>query len=206
MNKQSNEPAGNMPVFHRDFHTAGFFIWKKQHYSLAKYRMEMKTLIKIAVLSDTHLPKKGKQLPEIVMEGIQDADLILHAGDWTSLDVYEQLREIAPVIGVFGNVDPPEVKDVFEEKRIIEAGRFRIGITHGHIGKKKKTPERAWEAFQQEELDAIVFGHSHIPYSQMHDDTLLFNPGSPTDKRFQPRFSYGIIEIGEALEAKHIYF
>jgi len=173
---------------------------------MTKYRIEVNPLMKIAVLSDTHMPKKGKHLPEIVIKGIQDADLIIHAGDWTSLDVYEQLKETAPVIGVFGNVDPPEERDFFDEKKIIEAGKFRIGVTHGHIGSKKKTPERAWEAFQQEQLDLIVFGHSHIPYSQMHDDTLLFNPGSPTDRRFQPKFSYGIIEIGEALEAKHLYF
>jgi len=173
---------------------------------MANYRIEVKPFMKIAVLSDTHMPKKGKQLPEIVVQGIHDAGLIIHAGDWTSLDVYEQLKEIAPVSGVFGNVDPPEVTDFFDEKRIIEAGKFHIGVTHGHIGKKKKTPERALEAFQEEKLDIIVFGHSHIPYSQMHDDTLLFNPGSPTDRRFQPKFSYGIIEIGEAWEAKHIYF
>lgn len=162
--------------------------------------------MKIAVLSDTHMPKKGKQLPEVVVNGINDADLIIHAGDWTSLDVYEQLQEIAPVIGIFGNVDPPEVRSVFQEKRIIEAEGFRIGVTHGHIGKKKKTPERAFEAFQQKKLDLIVFGHSHIPYSQMQEGTLLFNPGSPTDKRFQPLFSYGVIEIGEELRAEHVYF
>jgi len=51
-----------------------------------------------------------------------------------------------------------------------------------------------------------VFGHSHIPYKQYHGETLLFNPGSPTDKRFQPEFSYGIVTLGGTLDAEHIYY
>lgn len=74
------------------------------------------------------------------MEGIQDADLILHAGDWTSLDVYEQLREIAPVIGVFGNVDPPEVKDVFEEKESSKLEGFVSVSPTAISGKRKRHP------------------------------------------------------------------
>jgi uncharacterized protein len=164
--------------------------------------------MKIVVLSDTHMPKRAKQLPDTVINGIKDADMIIHAGDWTSLEVYEELKRIAPVIGVYGNVDPPEVREFFEDREIVEVGKIKIGLTHGHLGKKKKTPERALEAFQHEKMDIITFGHSHIPYLQTHGETILFNPGSPTDKRFQPKFSYGIINIneGKPIEGKHVFF
>ena len=164
--------------------------------------------MKIAVLSDTHMPKRAKLLPDTVINEIKDTDMIIHAGDWTSLEVYEELKRIAPVIGVYGNVDPPEVQEFFEVRKIVEVGKIKIGIIHGHLGKKKTTPERALEAFQHEKMDIITFGHSHIPYLQTHGETILFNPGSPTDKRFQPKFSYGIITIneGEPIEVKHVFF
>ena len=160
--------------------------------------------MRIALISDTHLPKRAKKLPEFLMNGLRGAELIIHAGDWTTYEVYDALQSIAPVVGVRGNVDLPELP--FEEKITIVVKGYRIGVVHGHVGKKKTTPDRAYEAFQGQELDMIVFGHSHIPYKQYHGETLLFNPGSPTDKRFQPQFSFGIVTLGETLDAEHFYF
>lgn len=160
--------------------------------------------MRIAVISDTHMPKRAKKLPEILIEGLRGTELIIHAGDWTTIEVYKELQTLAPVIGVRGNIDPPELP--FEEKLTIVIKGYRIGVVHGHVGKKKTTPERAYEAFQNQKLDLIVFGHSHIPYKQYLGEKLLFNPGSPTDKRFQPQFSYGIVTLGETLDAEHFYF
>jgi uncharacterized protein len=138
--------------------------------------------LKIAVIADTHMPKRAKKLPQSLVNGIHDTDIIIHAGDWTTMEVYQELSLIAPVLGVSGNVDTPEVKDKVGEKLIIDKQGYKIGVVHGHLGKKKTTPERALEAFKGEALDLILFGHSHIPYKQYHGDILLFNPGSPTDK------------------------
>ncbi|HET7616156.1 MAG TPA: metallophosphoesterase family protein, partial [Bacillales bacterium] len=65
--------------------------------------------MKIGVVSDTHMPAHGRELPEILLNGLEGVDLILHAGDWQTLEVYERFREIAPVEGVSGNVDGPEI-------------------------------------------------------------------------------------------------
>lgn len=162
--------------------------------------------MRVGIISDTHMPKRAKKLPKKLIEGLQAVDLIIHAGDWTSLDVYHELLQIAPVLGVFGNVDPYEVQEVFEEKVILEVSGFKIGVIHGHAGKKKNTPARALEAFQDNKMDVIIFGHSHIPYKEVIENTLLFNPGSPTDKRFQPQYSFGLMEIHEAIQIEHQFY
>ncbi len=159
----------------------------------------------IGVLSDTHIPKRAKELPQIVLETFKDVDHIIHAGDIICLDVLSQLEALAPVTAVAGNVDPPEIKDLLGEKKTLPLGGFRIGVIHGH-GSRGSTASRALAGFQNEAADCIVFGHSHIPYCRYHGPVLMFNPGSPTDKRRNSHFSFGIIELGATLKAKHIYF
>jgi uncharacterized protein len=162
--------------------------------------------MRIVVISDTHMPKRGKNVPKPLAKELTGADLIIHAGDWNELLVLSQLETFAPVVGVSGNVDLPEVKEVFADKKVLEINGFKLGIVHGHIGKKKTTHERALEAFKDENLDIIIFGHSHIPYQEYHGDTLLFNPGSPTDKRFQKNYSFGILDIEENIHAELISY
>lgn len=161
--------------------------------------------MKIVVLSDTHIPKKAKALPEALSPDLESADLILHAGDWQDPEVFSMLSAFSKVDGVHGNVDGPEVKNLFPEKKIIQAGKFRIGLVHGH-GKGKTTERRAIEAFKGEDVDCIIYGHSHIPVQKFSDGILLINPGSPTDKRKQKQFSYAILEAGDELAARIIYF
>jgi uncharacterized protein len=161
--------------------------------------------MKIVVLSDTHLPKRTKGLPKRLIDELKDADLIIHAGDWQSIDVYNELLSYAKVEGVYGNGDGDDIKSLFREKRIVEVGGFKIGITHGH-GKGKTTEKRAIQAFDREKVDCIVFGHSHIPIKKFENEVLLFNPGSPTDKRRQEKYSFGVFYLGDCLEAEHIYF
>ncbi|OCA90806.1 YfcE family phosphodiesterase [Bacillus sp. FJAT-27225] len=161
--------------------------------------------MKIVVISDTHIPKRSKQLPDELLEEASSADLIIHAGDWQTAQVLEELSTFAKVEGVVGNVDGPELTALLPFKKVIEANGYRIGIVHGH-GKGKTTEKRAIDAFCEEEVDCIVFGHSHIPVLRYEQDILLFNPGSPTDKRRQKYFSFGIIHAGESLVARHIFF
>lgn len=146
----------------------------------------------IGVISDTHMPKRALALPKEVWDGLQGVELILHAGDLADESVLTELEKIAPVYAVHGNIDPPELKAKLPEKRIIEYKGFRIGLTHG-AGEYGSTLGRVMDAFRDEELHAIVFGHSHKPYNERINGTLIFNPGSPTDKRFEVYYSYGLI-------------
>jgi putative phosphoesterase len=151
----------------------------------------------LVLLGDTHMPRFGRGLPGPLLEGLRDADLILHAGDITEHFVLDQLAEHAPVFAVAGNNDSPELTGELGLTRIFAVDDVRFGLTHGHLGPGKTTPERAARAFAGEHprLDAICFGHSHIPMIEHADGQWLLNPGSPTDRRRQKEFSYMRIEV-----------
>ncbi|MBS8264510.1 metallophosphoesterase [Mesobacillus boroniphilus] len=161
--------------------------------------------MKIVVISDTHMPKKAKRLPERLLIDLEDCDYIIHAGDWQTVELYNELKQYGHIIGVTGNVDGPELKRMLKSKEILRAGNFHIGIVHGH-GTGKTTEKRAVETFAEDEVDCIVYGHSHIPVVKEIDGVIVFNPGSPTDKRRQQEFSYGILTVGEVIRAEHIFF
>lgn len=161
--------------------------------------------MKIVVISDTHMPRKSKSLPDKLLADLQDCDYIIHAGDWQTVELYNELKRFGPVIGVTGNVDGPELKSLLKTKDILQVGNFHIGVVHGH-GSGKTTEKRAIETFTADKVDCIVFGHSHIPVNKEVGGIIIFNPGSPTDKRRQKQFSYGILTVGEEIVAKHVFF
>lgn len=149
--------------------------------------------MRIGVISDTHMFGRAKQLPRALVEGLRGVDLILHAGDWVDTAVAGMLEQIAPTDGVAGNNDGRDIVQRYGRQKLLSLPGCRIGLVHGDGG-RKSTLDRAMDAFREETVDVIIFGHSHIPYQGTHDGTLLFNPGSPTDKRRQPRYSYGLLE------------
>jgi putative phosphoesterase len=159
--------------------------------------------MKIVVLSDTHIPSKVKALPEQLLEELGETNLIIHAGDMVDIEVYKQLKKYAPVRAVSGNVDKTSVRKVFPEKQTFTYLNYKIGLIHGHqfnngiINKLN---------YQFPECDIIIFGHTHKPYNDICEETLLFNPGSPTDKRLQPNYSYGIISLEQGINAEIIMF
>lgn len=161
--------------------------------------------MKIGIISDTHIPKRAKKLPKALITGLKGVDLILHAGDWQTLEVCYELRKIAPVEGVIGNVDGEDLHKVFGKKKVFDFGKVLVGMTHGD-GKRKTTEGRIIDIFKEDNVDIIIFGHSHIPVLKNHNGCTLFNPGSPTDKRKQPEFSYGILEITDAVTLEHVYY
>ncbi|WP_226642071.1 metallophosphoesterase family protein [Mesobacillus subterraneus] len=161
--------------------------------------------MKIVVISDTHMPRKSKSLPDKLLADLQDCDYIIHAGDWQTVELYNELKQFGPVIGVTGNVDGPELKSLLKTKDILQVGNFHIGVVHGH-GSGKTTEKRAIESFTADKVDCIVFGHSHFPVNKEVGGIIIFNPGSPTDKRRQKQFSYGILTVGEEIVAKHVFF
>lgn len=162
-------------------------------------------MLRIGVISDTHIPTRAKELPAVVTETFKGVEHIIHAGDIMSMGVIDILEKLAPVTAVAGNLDPAELYDKFGDKRIITIGNFHFGVFHGH-GDRGRTIDRAVKQFQEDPVDCIIFGHSHIPYCEFHKDILLFNPGSPTDKRRNKYYSFGIIEIEEYLGPELVYF
>jgi len=156
----------------------------------------------IALISDTHIPAMAQTLPELLVEKLKEADMILHAGDLTTAATLDYLRTLAPTEAVHGNVDDPLLKTTLPRTKIVEAGRFRIGLVHGD-GPSGTTLERAMRSFQG--VDCIIFGHSHIPYLHNHGPVLMLNPGSPTDPRREPRPSFALLTVADHLEAKILY-
>lgn len=159
----------------------------------------------IGVVSDTHIPGKAKTLPDFVLCYMRGADHIIHAGDIRCAQVLEQLSRFAPVTAVAGNADPPEMAETLGDKSIVMLGGYRFGITHGH-GRGGSTVSRAAARFAQDDVDCIIFGHSHIPLCMEQGGVLLLNPGSPTDKRRNLHYSFGLIDTGERLAARIVHF
>lgn len=149
--------------------------------------------MRIAIVSDTHLPRGRRRLPDACVEEIRAADLLLHAGDLITLSVLDELAAIGPpLLAVHGNVDDAEVQATLPERRVVDACGARIGMVHD-AGPAKGRLARLRRAFP--DCHAVVFGHSHIP---LHERGVtgfqIFNPGSPTDRRRQPRPTMGVAE------------
>jgi putative phosphoesterase len=147
----------------------------------------------VAIISDTHLPRGKRRLPEACVTRLRAADLILHAGDLAQGEVLDALEALGPpVAAVRGNVDAPDVCARLPARRVVDAGGVRIGMVHD-AGPAAGRLERQRALFARDGCAAVVFGHSHIP---LHDATpdgafQIFNPGSPTDRRAQPRHTMG---------------
>jgi len=160
-------------------------------------------MIKVVVISDTHI-SAFEDLPKKLLKALKGVEVLLHAGDLASLSVLKGLQTIVPkVYAVWGNMDPPELKRALEDKQIVQIGGLRIGLTHG-MGAPFNLLQTVKEKFKNDELDCIVYGHSHTAHNEIHGDTLFFNPGSPTDKLFAPYNSYGILEIDKKITGKII--
>lgn len=151
-------------------------------------------MIKIAVLSDTHIPNRAIDLPQEFYDRIKDVELIIHAGDVVGMSFMKKLKKMKEVAAVCGNMDSEELRKEFPKSRILSKYGFKIGIFHGN-GSPKRTLENVKSRFSQEELDVIIFGHTHVAFNKKIDNTVYFNPGSPTDKIFSPYNSFGIISI-----------
>lgn len=151
--------------------------------------------MRIVVISDTHLPRFAGRLPAALARvAAERPDRILHCGDLTTLAAIEAFAAIAPVDAVAGNNDGPEIVARFGRRAIVRAGRAAVGIVHGD-GAHGTTLGRALAAFADDDVAAICFGHSHIPYLERHGAIWAINPGSVTDKRRQARFSYAVLEV-----------
>ena len=140
-------------------------------------------------MSDTHLPKRAKVLPAPLLDELPHADVVVHAGDWVdtaTLDLLESRS--ARLVGVYGNNDGPELRAWLPEVAYAELGGLRFAVVH-ETGAAQGREARC--AARYPDTDVLVFGHSHIPWDTTAPGGLrLLNPGSPTDRRRQPRCTY----------------
>jgi putative phosphoesterase len=145
--------------------------------------------VEIAIISDTHLPKGSRRLPERCVDRVRAADLIVHAGDFSTLAVLQEIQSYGRVVAVHGNVDDAAVRVALPETAVIEAGGARLAVVHD-AGPSRGRLERMRRRFAGSGAgaDAVVFGHSHIPlHEQAADGFQIVNPGSPTERRRAPR-------------------
>ena len=156
--------------------------------------------MKIGVISDTHLSAPSKALSDLARGPFKDVSVILHAGDVTRLSVLDAFFGI-DVVAVAGNMDDYDVTSAFPSHRIFQGDGFKIGLIHGW-GAREGLEKRIMERF--ENVDAIVYGHSHIPANHVVNGILMFNPGSFTGNRLKGSTSgsVGILTTENGLNGK----
>ncbi|HEX6075131.1 MAG TPA: metallophosphoesterase [Micromonosporaceae bacterium] len=145
--------------------------------------------VRLLLLSDTHVPKRARDLPERVWREIETADVVVHAGDWVDVALLDAVESRARrLVGVVGNNDGPALRARLPEVAYTELAKVRLAVVHD-TGPAKDRERRCERLFP--DVDVLVFGHSHIPWDTTAPDGLrLLNPGSPTDRRRQPAHTY----------------
>lgn len=139
------------------------------------------TIAVVAVISDTHIPRGTRRLSEACLTRLTKADLILHAGDLTSVAFLAELNSVGPAVSaVRGNVDEPALLTALPERRVVAVGEWRVGVVHD-AGPAAGREARLINAFPG--CAAIVYGHTHVPQIHRHGGVWVLNPGSPTERR-----------------------
>ncbi|MFD3688984.1 metallophosphoesterase family protein [Nocardiopsis sp. NPDC058631] len=156
--------------------------------------------MRLLIISDTHLPKRARDLPPQVWAQVERADAVIHAGDWCVPGALDALEErAARVVGVYGNNDGPELRERLPEVARETLGGVRFAVVH-ETGQAPGREKRCAERFP--DTDVLVFGHSHIPWDTSAGSGLrLLNPGSPTDRRRQPHHTYMTVEAADGVLA-----
>ncbi|MFD6554539.1 metallophosphoesterase family protein [Streptomyces sp. NPDC058398] len=145
--------------------------------------------MRLLLMSDTHLPKRARELPAALLAELPSADVVIHAGDWVDTATLDLLEARSRrVVGVYGNNDGPGLRARLPEIARAELGGLRFGVVH-ETGPARQREQRCAGRFP--DLDVLVFGHSHIPWDTTAPTGLrLLNPGSPTDRRREPYCTY----------------
>ena len=152
-------------------------------------------------MSDTHLPKRARDLPAPLWTMVDEADVVVHAGDWVSVDLLDRIEARSRrLVAVYGNNDGPALRARLPEVARADLGGVRFAVVHETgpaAGRERRCAQRFPDA------DVLVFGHSHIPWDTRVPGLRLLNPGSPTDRRRQPHHTFMTAEI-EAGELRDV--
>jgi putative phosphoesterase len=149
--------------------------------------------VQIAIISDTHLPRGHRRLPDACVARLRSADLIVHGGDLMRISVLRDLQALGTVVAVHGNVDDDAVRAELPAMTVLDAEGVCIGVIHD-AGPAHGRLSRMRARFP--DAGAVVFGHSHIPLHETGDDGFqIFNPGSPTERRRAPHHTMGVARV-----------
>ena len=156
-------------------------------------------MLRVAVIADTHMPRGVRRLPDACSERLCDADLVLHAGDFVTLAVLNELRALGPPVeAVAGNMDEPELKELLLKERVVEVDGARIAMLH-EAGPRAGRQARLAARFP--DCHAVVYGHTHMPHVERFQHLWILNPGSPTERRSSPRHSMIVLRVdGDEIE------
>jgi uncharacterized protein len=138
------------------------------------------------------MPRGARRLPAECLRRLENAELILHAGDFVRTAVLEDLGRLAPVEAVAGNMDEPALMELLPERRVVSVARARIGMVHVP-GPAAGRAARLVAAFPG--CDAIVYGHTHSPDVSRVGDVWVLNPGSPTERRGAPARAMLMLDV-----------
>ena len=150
--------------------------------------------IRIAVLSDSHIGQRISAYPADLLERLHDFDVIVHAGDHTSVASVELLDGLGDLRAVHGNMDEIAVRNELPSKLILDVEGMKIGVTHGW-GAPIKLAERVRTVFEEDAPDIVIFGHSHIPFDGIIDGVRMLNPGAVSGNLLGKKASWGILTI-----------
>ena len=152
--------------------------------------------MKLLLMADTHVPKRARDLPEQLWRAVDDADVVVHAGDWVCVQLLNMLLARASrLIAVVGNNDGPSLSARLPDIATAELDGVRLAVVH-ETGPARGREQRCAARFP--DTDVLVFGHSHIPWDTVAPTGLrLLNPGSPTDRRRQPTCTWMTAEIDD---------
>ena len=159
-------------------------------------------IVKIVVISDSHTDSIDN-LPRQVLDEISDADMIIHAGDFTAKRLVDELRKIGHFRGVYGNIDGPDVRKELPAIDMVQARDFKIGVNHPAEGGSPHTLEQRLRP-KFSGVQAIIHGHSHRTKNEFRDGVLWFNPGSATGTFPARQKTYGILAIDNEIHGEII--
>lgn len=131
----------------------------------------------VGLISDTHIPISAEKIPEKVFDFFKGVDLIIHAGDLVEFNLVKELEKLAPVIGVYGNMDEKEVKEKLPKINSVSILGWKIGVMHNPHSFYGMN--RIRKIAYQNDFNIFVFGHTHKPLIKQ-EEVLFINPGSAT--------------------------
>ena len=152
--------------------------------------------IRVAVVSDTHVGQRISAYPKDFLLRLREFDFVLHAGDHTSGESLDIIRNSCNLTAVRGNMDEVAVSSQLPEKLIITICNSTIGLCHGS-GSPFDLPQRVSAFFEKEKPDIAVFGHSHIPFDSVIDGIRLINPGAFSGNKSSENGSWGILTLND---------
>jgi len=156
----------------------------------------------IVVMSDTHV-RTMEELPPKLLAAVRQADYVIHLGDFTSLNLLNEFRRLGNFSGILGNHDEPDLHKELKRIDEIEIGGKKLGLIHGLIN-PIASRMRMRRSFHNNghRINAILYGHTHLPTIKFEKDLLYFNPGSVAGKFPASVKSFGLLTIDGTINGK----